>query len=51
MTFITKISLVGGPLTIPPAYIRIRGVVWEYGDGQPDRETRAFRVVCDSREM
>jgi len=52
----------GAPPTIPPSYIRVRAVVWAYGEGQTDRQTRThthtdardqytFRVVYDSREM
>jgi len=27
------------PPTIPPRYIRVRSVVWECGEGQPDTQT------------
>jgi len=28
-----------GILTILPSYVRVRGVVWECGEGQTDRQT------------
>ena len=52
-------QLEGAPTYHTPklrAYIRVRAVVWECGEGQTDRHTDGrdqytFRVVCDSREM
>jgi len=44
----------GGTSYHTRSYIRLRAVVWAYGNGQTDRQTRVtntFRVVYDSREM
>jgi len=43
------------PRTIPPSYIRVRAVVWEFGDGQTHRHTEGrdqytFRFGYASRE-
>jgi len=42
--------------TIPPSYIRVRAVVWECGEEQPDTHTDGrgqytFRLGYASREM
>jgi len=33
---------------MPPSYIRVRAVVWAYGRGQTDTQTRVTTIHCAS---
>ena len=47
----------GGTPTVPPSYIRVHAVVWEFGEGQthrrpwPTYKIYTFRLIYASREM